>query len=182
MTQDNELLIWIDLEMSGLDPEKERILEVATVVTNAALDIIATGETLVVHQSDSLLDAMDEWNTRTHGESKLIDKVKCSTQDEAAVEEAVLAFIKQHVGEGQSPLCGNSIGHDRRFIAKYMPLLDAYLHYRNIDVSSVKELVRRWYPTLPPFEKQNDHTALKDIRESIGELKYYREKIFVPHV
>jgi oligoribonuclease len=169
------------MEMSGLDPEKERILEIAIIVTDAHLNTIATAPVWVVHQEDALLEAMDSWNKGTHGRSGLIDKVKASAMDEATVEAECIAFLKQYIKPGIAPMCGNTIGQDRRFMAKYMPKLEAYFHYRNIDVSTLKELCRRWHPELVKgFTKKQAHTALADIEESIEELKYYREKFIVP--
>lgn len=177
----DERLIWVDMEMSGLDPEKERILEVAIIVTDAHLNTITTAPVWVVHQDDPLLDAMDAWNKGTHGRSGLIDKVKASIQDEASVEAECIAFLKKYIKAGIAPMCGNTIGQDRRFMAKYMPKLEAYFHYRNIDVSTLKELCKRWHPELVKgFAKNQAHTALADIQESIEELKYYREKFIVP--
>lgn len=169
-------LIWIDLEMTGLDPEKERIIEIATIVTDAELNTLAEGPVMAVHQSNELLDAMDEWCTRTHRENGLTQRVKDSTISEREAELATIEFLKEHVDAGASPICGNSIGQDRRFLVKYMPELEAFFHYRNLDVSTLKELAQRWKPgILPGFKKNNTHLALDDIRESINELKYYRE-------
>jgi oligoribonuclease len=177
----SEHLIWVDMEMSGLDPEKERILEIAVIVTDAHLNTIATAPVWVVHQDNALLDAMDAWNKGTHGRSGLIDKVMASTTDEATAEAECLAFLKQFIKPGIAPMCGNTIGQDRRFMAKYMPKLEAFFHYRNIDVSTLKELCKRWHPELAKgFTKKQAHTALADIEESIEELKYYREKFIVP--
>jgi oligoribonuclease len=177
----NEHLIWVDMEMSGLDPEKERILEIAIIVTDAHLNVIATAPVWVVHQDDAILNAMDAWNKGTHGRSGLIDKVKTSTLDEATVEAECIAFLKQYIKPGIAPMCGNTIGQDRRFMAKYMPKLEAYFHYRNVDVSTLKELCKRWHPELVKgFTKKQAHTALADIEESIEELKYYRDKFIVP--
>jgi len=177
----SEHLIWVDMEMSGLDPEKERILEIAVIVTDAYLNTIATAPVWVVHQDDVLLDAMDAWNKGTHGRSGLIDKVRASTTDEATAEAECIAFLKQYIKPGISPMCGNTIGQDRRFMAKYMPKLEAFFHYRNIDVSTLKELCKRWHPELAKgFTKKQAHTALADIEESIEELKHYREKFIVP--
>ena len=171
-----ENLIWIDLEMTGLDPEKERIIEIASIVTDSQLNILAVGPALVVHQSDELLNAMDEWCVRTHGQSGLTQRVKDSPYSESAAEQATLNFLKDYVDAGCSPLCGNSIGQDRRFLVKYMPELERFFHYRNLDVSTLKELVKRWKPgILNGFAKKNVHLALDDIRESIAELQYYRE-------
>jgi oligoribonuclease len=176
MAQDALNLLWLDMEMSGLLPDDNRILEVAIVVTDANLNVIAEGPVLVVHQSDALLDGMDSWNKGAHGKSGLIDRVKASTLDEAEVEAQMLTFIKQYVPERTSPMCGNSICQDRRFLARYMPKLEAYFHYRNLDVSTLKELAKRWRPGLAEaFQKANKHEALADIYESIEEMKYYRE-------
>jgi oligoribonuclease len=172
--QDN--LIWLDMEMSGLLPDTDRILELAAVVTDAQLNVIAESPVLVVHQSDAVLDGMDAWNKGTHGRSGLIDKVKASTLDEEAATDAMLAFLKEHVPAGKSPMCGNSICQDRRFMARYMPRLEQFFHYRNLDVSVFKELSRRWRPDIyAGFKKASRHEALADIYESIDELKYYRE-------
>lgn len=174
-------LVWLDMEMSGLNPEKERILEIAMVVTNGDLEIVAEGPVLVVHQEDALLDGMDAWNKGTHGRSGLITKVKESTLTEEVAEKLCLEFLAKHLKAGASPMCGNTIHQDRRFMARYMPKLEAYFHYRNIDVSTVKELCRRWQPEIAKsFAKQQAHTALADILESIEELRHYREKFFIP--
>ena len=170
-------LAWIDLEMTGLSPEADRILEVATVVTDKDLNVLAEGPVLAVHQSDLVLAGMDDWNQRTHGASGLIARVRASTVDEAGAEAATVAFLSEWLAPGTSPMCGNSICQDRRFLARYMPLLERHFHYRNLDVSTVKELARRWAPTLA-FKKKSTHRALDDIRESIAELTFYREKIF----
>jgi len=176
MAQDANHLIWLDMEMTGLDPERERIIELAMIVTDVNLLTVAESPVWVVRQSAAQLDAMDDWNKTTHGRSGLIAKVQASTLDEAAVEAAALAFMQQYVPTGASPMCGNSIGQDRRFMARYMPQLEAWFHYRNLDVSTLKELCRRWKPELAKgFVKKSEHTALADIRESIEELKYYRE-------
>ncbi len=169
-------LIWIDLEMTGLEPERDRIIEIATIVTDAQLNVLAQGPVLAVHQSDACLSTMDEWNTNTHGASGLTERVRLSDCDEAAAEAKTLAFLAQWVEKGASPMSGNSIGQDRRFLVKYMPKLEAYFHYRNLDVSTLKELARRWAPeVMEGFKKKNTHQALDDIIESIEELKYYRE-------
>jgi len=176
MAQDANHLIWLDMEMTGLDPERERIIELAMIVTDVNLVTIAESPVWVVHQSDAQLDAMDDWNKATHGRSGLVDKVRASTLDEAGVEAAALAFMQQYVPKETSPMCGNSIGQDRRFMVRYLPQLEAWFHYRNLDVSTLKELCRRWKPEVAKgFVKKSDHTALADIRESIEELKYYRE-------
>jgi oligoribonuclease len=176
MPPNSSNLIWIDMEMTGLLPESDRIIEVALVVTDAELNTVAEAPVLVVHQADSILDGMDAWNKGTHGKSGLIDKVKTSALDEAAVENQMLEFLKQHVPERASPMCGNSICQDRRFLARSMPRLETYFHYRNLDVSTLKELAKRWRPGLSEgFKKASRHEALADIYESIEELKYYRE-------
>lgn len=176
MAQDSNNLIWIDMEMSGLSPERDRVLEVAVVVTSSNLDIVGEGPVRVVHQSDAVLDGMDAWNKGTHGRSGLIDRVKASPYSEQAVEAELLAWLSQHVPAGASPMCGNSICQDRRFLARHMPRLEAFFHYRNLDVSTLKELARRWRPGLMSgFAKHGKHEALADILESIEELRYYRE-------
>jgi oligoribonuclease len=168
----------MDLEMSGLDPDACRILEVATLVTNADLEVLAEGPDLVVHQPDEVLAAMDAWCTKHHGDSGLTEQVRASQVSLAEAEQRTLAFLQQHTERGTSPLCGNSVWQDRRFIAKYMPQLDAFLHYRLVDVSTIKELARRWYPSSPPPPKAESHRALDDIRESIAELAHYRAHVF----
>lgn len=175
-TSKKKNLIWIDLEMTGLNTETDRIIEIATIVTNSDLETIAEGPVLVIHQADSIMAGMDEWNTRTHGSTGLTERVRTSTIDEKTAEAQTLEFLKEHVPANASPLCGNSICQDRRFLARSMPELEAYVHYRNLDVSTVKELAKRWRPDLANgFVKKNTHQALDDIRESIGELRYYRE-------
>ena len=182
-TRKNDRLVWVDMEMSGLLPETDRILEIAMIVTDGDLNIVAEGPVLVVHQEDDVLDRMDAWNKGTHSKSGLIDKVKASTLTEADVEAECLAFLKQHVKASISPMCGNTIHQDRRFMNRYMPKLEAYFHYRNIDVSTIKELCKRWQPEIAKgFSKQQAHTALADIIESVEELRYYREKLFIPTV
>ena len=176
MAVNDQRLVWLDLEMTGLDPEKERIIEMAVVITEPDLTFVAEGPVLVIHQSDALLDAMDKWNQSTHGKSGLIDKVKASTITEQRAEEIMVAFIAEHVPEGKSPMCGNTIGQDRRFLQKYMPRLESFFHYRNLDVSTLKELSLRWKPEVyKSFVKHSRHEALADIYESIEELKHYRE-------
>lgn len=173
---DENNLIWIDLEMTGLNPDRDRIIEIATLVTDANLNVLAEGPVLAVHQPDSQLALMDDWNVRTHGASGLTDRVKASTTDERAAELETLAFLQKWVPAGKSPICGNSIGQDRRFLFRYMPELEAYFHYRYLDVSTLKELARRWKPDiLTGFKKQGTHQAMDDIRESLAELAYYRE-------
>lgn len=173
----NEMnLVWVDMEMTGLEPDTDRIIEVAVIVTDMHLNVLAEGPVLVIHQSDEVLNGMDAWNKGTHGRSGLIDKVKASTVTEAQAEEQIIAFMKQWVPKGKAPMCGNTIGQDRRFMVRYMPKLEAYFHYRNIDVSTLKELGKRWAPAMVSgFKKHQMHTALADIVESIEELKYYRE-------
>lgn len=176
MAHDATRLIWIDMEMTGLSPERDRIIEVATVITASDLTVVAEGPVLVVHQEAEVLDGMDAWNKGTHGRSGLIDRVRASTLNEEAVEAATVAFLAQHLPSGVSPMCGNSICQDRRFLARYMPKLEAYFHYRNLDVSTLKELAKRWKPAIAGgFSKRGKHEALADIYESIDELKYYRE-------
>ena len=176
----NDNLIWLDMEMSGLLPDSDRILELAVVVTDADLNVLGESPVLVIHQADSVLDGMDAWNQGTHKRSGLIDKVKASTLDEAEATLQMIAFLKQYVPAGKSPMCGNSICQDRRFMARYMPDLESYFHYRNLDVSVFKELARRWKPLIySGFKKASKHEALADIYESIDELKYYREHFIV---
>ena len=176
MAQDNNNLIWIDMEMSGLMPHSDRIIEVALVITDAQLNVVAEAPVLVVHQSETILDNMDKWNKSTHAKSGLIDKVKASKQAEDEVEADMIAFLQKHIPPNISPMCGNSICQDRRFLARMMPKLEAYFHYRNLDVSTLKELVKRWKPDiLVGLTKQGKHEALADIYDSIAELKYYRE-------
>lgn len=176
MAKSEQNLIWIDLEMTGLDPERDRIIEIATIVTDANLNILAEGPVLAVHQSDEQLGLMDDWNVRTHGASGLIERVRASTYSDAQAEQATIVFLEQWVPQGASPICGNSVGQDRRFLFRYMPALEQYFHYRYLDVSTLKELARRWKPeVLDGFTKKNTHQALDDIRESIAELAYYRE-------
>ncbi len=169
-------LVWLDMEMSGLNPEKERILEVAVVVTEPDLTLVAEGPVLVIHQSDEVLAGMDKWNTSTHGRSGLTEKVRSSTLTEEQAEDILLEFLAPLVPKGASPLCGNTISQDRRFMYKYMPRFESYFHYRNLDVSTLKELSRRWKPEVyKGFDKKSRHEALADIYESIDELRYYRE-------
>lgn len=173
-------LIWIDLEMTGLDPKKEVILEIATVVTDDKLEVVAEGPNIAINYPEKILQTMEEWSRTHHGESGLLDRVKESPYDRRSAEQETLEFLATHCKKGESPLCGNTIWQDRRFLIKHMPDLEGFFHYRNIDVSSIKELVRRWYPSLPPYKKQKTHLALSDIKESIGELRYYRQRVFIP--
>ena len=176
MSQDANNLVWIDLEMTGLDTQNDVIIEIATIVTDGALNILAEGPILAIHQSDAVLAGMDEWNTKQHGGSGLIERVKNSRIDEAEAERQTIAFLEQYVPAGKSPMCGNSICQDRRFMARSMPRLEAFFHYRNLDVSTLKELARRWAPEVyKGFKKDSSHLAMDDIRDSINELKYYRE-------
>ena len=175
--QSPQNLIWIDLEMTGLEPEHDVIIEMATIVTDSDLNILATGPVIAVHQSDALLAGMDEWNTRTHGESGLTQRVRDSKISTAEAEAQTIAFLEQWVPKGKSPICGNSIGQDRRFLCRYMPTLEAFFHYRNLDVSTLKILAERWAPQIKEgFQKKGTHQALDDIHESIAELQYYRER------
>ena len=176
MTPESSALVWLDMEMTGLDPDRDRVIELAIIVTNGELDILAESPVWAVHQDDSVLAAMDEWNQSTHGQSGLIDRVRASVWTEEMVEQQALAFLRPWVSANQSPLCGNSICQDRRFMARYMPKLEDYFHYRNLDVSTLKELCKRWKPELAKgVVKNGKHTALADIYESIEEMKYYRE-------
>ncbi|WP_374337509.1 oligoribonuclease [Leeia sp.] len=176
MSNNSSHLIWVDMEMTGLQPDSDRIIELAAVITDAQLNAIAESPVLVVHQSDAVLDGMDAWNKGTHGKSGLIDKVKASVLDEAEAEARMLAFLAAHIPQGVSPMCGNSICQDRRFMARWMPKLEQFFHYRNLDVSTLKELMKRWKPELAKgLTKHGKHEALADIYESIEELKYYRE-------
>jgi oligoribonuclease len=176
MAKSKNNLIWIDLEMTGLDTTSDYIIEIATVVTDSELNVIAEGPVLAIHQADEILNGMDEWNTRQHGQSGLVERVKNSTLNEAEAEAATLAFLREHVPAGVSPMCGNSICQDRRFMARCMPELEAYFHYRNLDVSSLKELARRWAPAVEKsFKKKSSHLAMDDIKDSIRELQHYRE-------
>ena len=174
----NKNLIWLDLEMTGLDPEHERIIEIATIVTDSELNIIAEGPNLVINQNKSLLDSMDEWNQKQHGSTGLIDAVKISNITEQMAEIETLDFISKYVGQKKSPMCGNTVSHDRRFLSKYMPQLEAYFNYRHIDVSSVKEIITRWSNTAQAYEKNSSHRAQDDIRESINELRFYKKEFF----
>ena len=181
MTQNANNLIWIDLEMTGLDTQNDVIIEIATVVTDAELNILAEGPMLAIHQPDNLLDKMDEWNTRQHGKSGLTERVKNSTIDEKHAEVATIEFLQQYVPVSASPMCGNSICQDRRFLARCMPDLEDYFHYRNLDVSTLKELAKRWLPDVAKgFDKKGAHLALDDIKESIEEMQYYRKHMILP--
>ncbi len=172
-------LIWIDLEMTGLNPDQDRIIEMATIVTDSHLNVLSEGPVLTVHQKDIVLNAMDEWNTRQHGSSGLTDRVRRSALDEAAAEEQMLDFLQRFVEPRKSPMCGNSICQDRRFLYRYMPRLEAFFHYRNLDVSTVKELAYRWHPEIMRgVHKKSSHLAIEDIRDSIEELRYYRQYFF----
>ncbi len=169
-------LVWVDMEMTGLDPDRDRVIEIAAIVTDPNLNVLAEGPVFVIHQPDEVLDAMDAWNKGTHGRSGLIDRVKASTVTEEQASAEMVAFLKQFVPAGKSPMCGNSICQDRRFMARHMPTLEAFFHYRNVDVSTLKGLCRRWRPELiAGFKKHQLHTALADIRESVEELRYYRQ-------
>jgi len=173
-------LIWIDLEMTGLDPEEHFILEIASVITDDQLNIVAEGPNMAIHVPEEVLDHMEDWSKVHHMESGLLDRVRCSPDVCQSAEEKTLEFLSRYCEKEESPMCGNSVSQDRRFLIKHMPQLDAFLHYRIIDVSSVKELVKRWYPQVPPFQKRKSHLAMDDIKESIGELKYYRQQVFLP--
>ncbi|MDN4502456.1 oligoribonuclease [Alteromonadaceae bacterium BrNp21-10] len=179
MSLNDSNLVWIDMEMTGLDPDSDKVLEIATIVTDANLNILAEGPVLAIHQSDDLLNGMDDWCTKTHGESGLTLRCQQSTTSEQDAAIQTIEFLQNYVSKGVSPLCGNSIGQDRRFMVKHMPELEDFFHYRNIDVSTIKELVRRWQPELlNGFHKKGVHLALDDIRESIAELVYYRQHVF----
>ena len=173
----NEMnLVWIDMEMTGLDPDNDRVIEIAAIVTDAELNILVEGPVFAIHQADEVLDKMDAWNKGTHGRSGLIDKVRASTVTEDEASEQMISFLRQYVPAGKSPMCGNSICQDRRFMARHMPQLEQFFHYRNVDVSTIKELCRRWKPELiSGFKKHQMHTALADILESVEDLRYYRE-------
>lgn len=174
-----QTLIWIDMEMTGLDPGQDRIIEVATLITDGDLNVLAEGPVLAVHQSDEVLAGMDEWNQRTHGESGLVERVRQSKLNEADVEAQTIAFLQRYAERGSSPMCGNSVHQDRRFMVKYMSSLADFFHYRNLDVSTVKELAKRWRPDVASgYKKQSSHQAMDDIRDSVDELKHYREHFF----
>ena len=178
MNKSSEYLVWIDLEMTGLNPETDRILEIATIITDNELNIVAEGPNLAIHQTEETLALMDDWNQKQHGSSGLLQQVRNSTENDASAEEKTLEFISKYCTPKMSPLCGNSIWQDKRFLQKYMPKLCDYLHYRLIDVSTLKELSSRWYPNTPSFPKAEAHTALADIRESVAELVYLRQVFF----
>lgn len=171
-------LIWIDLEMTGLDPDQDYIIEIATIVTDNALNIVAEGPTFAIHKDDDILSGMDEWNTKQHNDSGLVKRVRESPLRDAEAERYTLDFLCKHVPPNTSPMCGNTICQDRRFLYRYMPDLERYFHYRHLDVSTIKELVQRWAPQLTEFPKESSHLALDDIRESIAELRFYREHVF----
>lgn len=180
MSKSPDNLIWIDLEMTGLDPSNDRIIEVATIITDKNLNELAVGPVLAIFQEPAILSSMDQWNTEQHTKSGLVERVKKSTINESDAEKATIEFLEQHVPSNKSPMCGNSICQDRRFLARLMPQLENYFHYRNLDVSSLKELAQRWYPKIAKgFKKESKHLALDDIRDSIEELKYYREHILL---
>lgn len=179
MAQNPDNLIWIDLEMTGLEPLTDRVIEIATIVTDSQLNVLAEGPVIAIHQNDAVLDAMDEWNTRQHGGSGLTQRVRESRVDEAQAAAQTIAFLSQYVPPRGSPMCGNSICQDRRFLAQWLPELEAFFHYRNLDVSTLKELARRWRPEIMAgFKKSGSHLAMDDIRESIAELQYYRAQLF----
>lgn len=176
----DKYLIWLDLEMTGLDPERHVIIEIATIITDDHLDVVAQGPEIAINYPENILSLIDEWSQKQHQSSGLLHRVKTSSFTYQQAEQETLYFLGRYCKEGQCPLCGNSVWQDRRFLIKQMPRLEAFLHYRNIDVSSIKELARRWYPSLPPFQKRKTHVALDDIKESIEELRYYRLKLFKP--
>jgi oligoribonuclease len=178
MSLNSENLVWLDLEMTGLDPDQDRILEIATLVTDKQLNILAEGPVFAVHQNDAVLAAMGEWCTRQHGQSGLTQRVRDSDVDMVGAERLTLEFLKQYVPANTSPMCGNSICQDRRFLYRYMPELEKFFHYRNLDVSTLKELAKRWAPSMPAFSKTATHLALEDIRDSVAELKHYRTHLF----
>ena len=180
MGQSPDNLIWIDLEMTGLDTHRDYIIEIATIITDGQLQVLAEGPVIAIHQDDTVLQAMDQWNTEHHGKSGLTERVRNSKFTATAAERMTLEFVSRYVPPSISPMCGNSICQDRRFLYRLMPQLEQYFHYRNMDVSAVKELVKRWYPAEPQFEKESAHLALSDIRDSINELRYFREKYFIP--
>lgn len=178
MSHSEDNLIWIDLEMTGLDTDHDHIIEIATIVTDPQLNILEEGPVIAIYQVDEVLDGMDEWNTRQHNQSGLVERVKNSTYDVVEAERLTLTFLERFVPKGKSPMCGNSICQDRRFMHRLMPDLEAYFHYRNLDVSTIKEITRRWAPKMEEYKKQGNHLALDDIRDSINELKFFRERVF----
>ena len=179
MPIDNNNLIWVDLEMTGLDPDRDRVIEIATIITNASLAVVAEGPVIAIRQPDGVLEAMDSWNRDTHTNSGLIDRVRESDYNESLASVETIEFLKQHVEPGNSPMCGNSVCQDRRFLYRWMPEVERYFHYRNLDVSSVKELCNRWAPQIAQgLKKKSTHQALQDIRDSIDELRYYRDNFF----
>lgn len=180
MPPNPENLVWLDLEMTGLDPDHDRILEIATLVTDRHLNILAEGPVLAVHQDQAVLAAMGEWCTHQHGQSGLTQRVRDSRISEVEAQQATLEFLRQHVASNASPMCGNSICQDRRFLYRHMPELERFFHYRNLDVSTLKELARRWAPSMPLFTKEATHLALQDIRDSVAELRHYRQHLFRP--
>ena len=180
MEQSPDNLIWIDLEMTGLDTNSDYIIEIATIITDGRLQVLAEGPVIAIHQEDTVLQAMDNWNREHHGKSGLTARVRSSNYTTADGERLTLEFVSRFVPPGVSPMCGNSICQDRRFLSRLMPQLEQYFHYRNLDVSALKELVKRWYPAKPQFDKESAHLALSDVRDSINELRFYREKYFIP--
>jgi oligoribonuclease len=180
MAKNPENLIWIDLEMTGLRPDVDHIIEIATLVTDKQLNVLAEGPSMAIHQSEAVLGLMDDWNLRQHGGSGLIERVRNSSVTVGQAESLTLMFLEQYIEPHVSPMCGNSICQDRRFLARHMPQLEKFFHYRNLDVSTVKELAKRWAPAIQPVEKESAHLAMDDIRESVKELAYYRERLFVP--
>lgn len=180
MALDPENLIWIDLEMTGLEPDTDCILEIATLVTDKQLNVLEEGPVIAVHQTDAVLAAMGEWCTKQHGQSGLTQRVRDSRVSTAEAEQKTLEFLRRHLSPGSSPMCGNSIGQDRRFLVRYMPELERFFHYRNLDVSTLKELAKRWAPGAGSFNKASTHLAMDDVRDSVAELKFYRERLFRP--
>ncbi|MBN4073793.1 MAG: oligoribonuclease [Gammaproteobacteria bacterium] len=179
MVKNDDNLIWIDLEMTGLDTDNDRIIEIATIITDSELNSLEEGPVIAIHQPDEVMNSMDGWNTKQHGGSGLTARVKASTETEQSVVEQTIAFLSRYIDKGKSPMCGNSICQDRRFLHRCMPELEEYFHYRNLDVSSIKELVKRWKPEAAAgFTKSSEHLAMQDIRDSIAELKFYRENVF----